>query len=405
MPIESAIGIFTGANSTSRGVPGLVPATDEAGQTNLFLRSDGVWSEIVTASSAKILQTIIASGETHDEAIDRIVKNSNIKPQTGDIVILQELIYGSNNYQRIAYIYNIDKWIALDGNYNAEKVYLSEDLTITADVGVQKLNGAGSKTLNTAGKNLKEILNLLLVERKLPTYTPPAATIVCEQAGEYEVGTVITPSYTATFNPGSYSYDPKNYTGVEINSWTATFNSKTLNSNEGSFESIVLTDDFEKNITVSINHTAGIAPKDNLGNDIVNEDELQVCQIPSGTKTANSKSIKSYRNIFYGSKLEPINIESENIRQLTYQKVPSKNEEFDIEITEGAKQVIIAIPKERELLKVADEVAFGTDILSKFKITTVEVDGATQGYKKEYNVYTYTPAAALGKNTYAVIMG
>lgn len=43
----------------------------------------------------------------------------------------------------------------MDGNYNIENIYLKDDLIITADIGVQKLEGSGSKTLKTSGKNLK----------------------------------------------------------------------------------------------------------------------------------------------------------------------------------------------------------------------------------------------------------
>ena len=43
----------------------------------------------------------------------------------------------------------------MNSNYNIENIYLADNLTITADIGVQKLEGSGSKTLETAGKNLK----------------------------------------------------------------------------------------------------------------------------------------------------------------------------------------------------------------------------------------------------------
>ena len=135
-PIMSVIDNFVGANSTSSGIPGLVPAAPAAGQTGLFLRSDGQWAEVVSASSALVLQTVLTTGETHLEAINRIVKNSNSTPQAGDIVVLKDLISGEDNYQHIAYVFNGNEWIAMDGNYDAENVYLANNLTITADVGV-----------------------------------------------------------------------------------------------------------------------------------------------------------------------------------------------------------------------------------------------------------------------------
>lgn len=77
-------------------------------------------------------------------------------------------------------------------------------------------------------------------------------------------------------------------------------------------------------------------------------------------------------------------------------------------VVEGAKQVVIAVPSGRKVTKVADEGAFGTDIVNNFTIETVSVGGADAtaenvgGYAKDYNVYVYAPAAALGANTYTV---
>ena len=49
-PIVDILPIFVGANGNgSLGVPGLVPAT-ETDDPTLFLRSDGKWAEVVTAS-------------------------------------------------------------------------------------------------------------------------------------------------------------------------------------------------------------------------------------------------------------------------------------------------------------------------------------------------------------------
>jgi hypothetical protein len=52
--------------------------------------------------------------------------------------------------------------------------------------------------------------------------------------------------------------------------------------------------------------------------------------------------------------------------------------------------------------KVADKVAFGTDIFSKFELSNISVAGASEGYDKNYNVYVYNPSTALGANTYTV---
>lgn len=393
----SVINNFIGANSTSKGIPGLVPAAPAAGDTGLFLRSDGEWAEVVSANTATIKQTVVATGESHLEAINREYTNT---PSVGDIVILKELIYDENIYQTIAYIYSNNEWIALDGNYDIEKIYLSTDLTITADIGVQKLNGAGSKKLETAGKNLKQVLDMILASRELPTYESPSVSVICNQAGSYEVGTVITPSYKATFNVGKYQFDPKEKTGVVAETWKASFDGQEIFEQEGIFNPVVITDNYEKRVSITVGYSKGDVPKDNLGNLIEDENELKNCQIQSGEKINYSEYIKGFRNIFYGSKNEKIDLTSDNLRKLS-KKIAAEGS-FNIPVTAGTKQVIIAVPSEYSVESVADKVAFGTNIFSCFELKKVFVNGATEGYEKEYNVYIYSPSIALGENVYTV---
>jgi len=74
-----------------------------------------------------------------------------------------------------------------------------------------------------------------------------------------------------------------------------------------------------------------------------------------------------------------------------------------VNIIEGAKQVIIAVPSTKKITNVYDTEAFGTDIFGKFnKPVIVKVEGANGYNAIDYKVYTYTPATALGKNKYKV---
>lgn len=276
-PIMSVIDNFVGANKTSKGIPGLVPAAPAAGATGLFLRSDGQWAEVVSASAAAIFQTILTTGETHLEAINRVIGDSGKTPSAGDIVILRDLISG-DNYQHIAHVFDGENWIAMNGNYDAENVYLADNLIITADIGVQKLDGAGFKVLETAGKNLKEVLNMLLVSRTLPTYTEPSLEVIfSEEHKQYEVGTTIEPSFSASFEDGKYLYDSNEDTGVKVSSWSAVFDGQIINSASGAFEPVIIGDNFNKKLTVTASYTAGNIPKDNLGNIITDSAELAEC--------------------------------------------------------------------------------------------------------------------------------
>ena len=275
-PIADILPIFVGTIGETSGVAGLVPAPT-ASQANMFLRSDGTWAEIVVASDALVLQTVVGDEETHDAAIARIVGETVINK--GDVVVLKDLI-ADDKYQHTSYVYDGEKWVAMDGNYDAENVYLASNLTITADIGVQKLeDGAGSKVLETAGKNLKQVLDMILASRTLPNYVAPSITISCPEAGSYEVGTSVTPTYTTTFNKGEYNYAPYKETGVTATDWVVTFDGATLHEASGSFNTIVVTDGYSKRIGAYATHSAGVAPEDNLGNVVTNSAELATCQI------------------------------------------------------------------------------------------------------------------------------
>ena len=49
--------------------------------------------------------------------------------------------------------------------------------------------------------------------------------------------------------------------------------------------------------------------------------------------------------------------------------------------------------------------AFGIDIVGSFVNNTVAVEGANGYTATDYKIYQYTPAAALGANTYEVTIG
>ena len=291
----------------------------------------------------------------------------------------------------------------MDGNYDAENVYLANNLTITADIGVQKLNGQGSKVLETAGKNLKQVLDMILASRSLPTIvTAPSVSVTCPEAGKYEVGSSVTPSFSASFSDGKYQYDPGETTGVTVSAWKASFDGEEIAASNGSFSAITVTDDYKKRVSVTATHSAGAAPEDNLGNVVTDEAELKTCQIQAGSKVGCGGWIEGFRYQFYGSNVTPVAINSDNIRALS--KRQSVTSGLEMSIVEGANQVIIAIPSKYTLTKVADNGAFGTDILEKFNKSTVSVAGAAEGYDTDYKVYVYTPDTALGANTYTVSM-
>jgi antitoxin component of RelBE/YafQ-DinJ toxin-antitoxin module len=221
----------------------------------------------------------------------------------------------------------------MDGNYDATNIYFNSDLTITANVGVQEIDASGSKILETTGKSLKQVLDMILAARKLPSKNNPSVTLSSEEDNSYEVGEKITVSYSAVLNPGSYTYGPA--TNIVPSSWSIELNEETKDTATGTFTEFVVDDSTKVRISATAIYEAGAVPVDNLGEPITDADELLQCQIPAGNKTGYSSYISGYRKMFYGSKTAAVELNSANIRALTSEK--ASNSTVSIAIAEGAK--------------------------------------------------------------------
>lgn len=321
----------------------------------------------------------------------------------GDTAIVKKQITG-DKYSYTAYVWNGSAWSACDGNYNAENVYFAEDLTYTANIGVLTVPSSGSGEIAATGKNIKEVLASILAKRTLPNKTNPAVTVSASKCKSYEVGTKVTPDYNASLSAGSYTYGPA--TGITPKTWNVTFNGETKDTASGTFSELTVADNTSLRITATATYDAGAVPKDNLGAVLTDSSELAQKQIQAGSATNYSGYVTGFRYLFHGSKAAPVELTSANIRALT--PAVSTSGSVKVTVVADAKQVIIAVPAGRKVTKVADEGAFGTDIFSEFVKQTVAVGGADAtseaigDYAKDYNVYVYTPATALGANTYTV---
>lgn len=147
----------------------------------------------------------------------------------------------------------------------------------------------------------------------------------------------------------------------------------------------------------------------NLGNtDSIKKVDSQVQQdfnISAATSASSEYTVTGYRNCFYGSKTEPVDINNENIRSLTPTNGVKKN--FTMNISDGTKQVIIAFPESwGSLSEVNDKNAFGTNIYSEatFPKQTLQVNGAENYTAINYSVYVYSPDAELSSNTYTIVI-
>lgn len=277
-----------------RGEIGIEFANDGASSAKMKI-GDGVstWEALpyFGGSATELFETTLqADDSSKEDAIARVVGDTDLAD--GDFAVVKTQIGTTDKYEYTAFIYSDGAWKALDGNYDAENVYFSKDLTITANVGVQKIDASGSKTLATTGKNVKQVLDLLFAEEKDPSITQPSVSIALTGAGAKEVGTKVTPSYSVTFNAGKYEYGPA--TGVTATYAVSDTSSHTATAASGSFDEFTVEPATNYSVSVTATYTDGVDPISNLGNGRGN------LKIVSGTKTAKSATVTGYRGWFQG---------------------------------------------------------------------------------------------------------
>lgn len=426
--IAEAISVMRGASSTTQGAAGLVPAPG-IGQQNLFLRGDGTWAAPTGtggSSSPSQVFEVVATDFTYEKqvaALSAAVGDSILT--AGDIGVVKVAI-AADKYQYTAYVYNGTAWTAMDGNYSSDSIYFDENLTVTTPIGTitQEMidEGGGSTTLDSSNKNITQVLSALLAEEKDPTVSLPQVSFTT--AGNTgEVGTTFTLP-TATFkvtSVGSYTYGSTDGTNrYEADETGVIFASGDVNLTQGNNKksnttamvkdsslsitatgSNTYTDNgtsFTFSATAAYTASANRVPVTNLGNA---KNDLKIAGSDITVNNAVA-TFTGYRNSFYGSSVNAVDLTSVNIRGLSG-KSKSSSSSFKVTIVEGARQVIIAVPDGRKVTKVADEGAFGTDIFSEFALTeAIPVEGANGYTAKNYNVYVYSPKTALGANTYTV---
>lgn len=327
-------------------------------------------------------------------ALARVVGSTTLNKD--DIGIVKHAIAG-NAMSYTAYVYNGSTWTAMDGNYDASNVYFATDLTATAPVGVVEIPASGSTTIAAAGKSLKDVLASILAKRVAPKATAPTASINFTNATKsVEVGTTVTPTYTATFNPGSYTYGPA--TGIEATAWSVSDGTTTLTTSSGSFPELTIGDQNGSPAIVSLTataiHTQGAVPVDNLG------DEAPSVQIAAGSVSATtSTKLTCYRNFFYGglpTSTAEAPLTSDLIRGLTKGGAYAGAKTLTVNAgAQGAKRVVVAYPKSTAragLKEVLLTSSMNADITDAYMAQEINVEGANGYAAIPYTVYVYEPA-------------
>lgn len=384
--------------------------------TNKFKIGDGnkAWADLDYAGADEAaIENIIAQNRDSlykytrtdasqsDDAAIAAALGSNTAVQ-GDIVVITTTVEG-NAYEQSAFMYDGTQWAAMTGNVGADKVILQDDIVMAGNytqVGNMTKSQNGTATFATKGKSVSDALTEIFSKRLQPgTPTAPAVTLTFGQAKAYEVGTTVTPTYSASLSAGSYTYGPA--TGITATSWEVTDtagNSATTAS--GSFAEVVVADGTNYKITAKATYGEGAVAKDNLGSD-----SSPVIKIAAGSATKTSGAITGYRNTFYGSVTEKAELTSTIIRGLTKSnKALANGHSFTVNIPVGAKRVIFAYPATlRDVSSVKDVNGLNAEIKSAFTKTTLTVAGAGADDGIEYKVYTTDFADPVAKaNSYTV---
>lgn len=406
---ENAAILNFGIPKGEQGEPGTggggqgVPTGGTTGQVLAKASDSDYDTQWVDVEGGTTTSVSIYSGQATGEQTDIEVLNQIApSPRHGDIGIVTHDIYDEIDSSN-AYVYNTSSdanvWQPLNSKYNAEDVYFASNLVITANIGVQTIDSSGSKTLDTAGKNLKQVLDMIVAEEKNPSVTQPSVSVTLSNSGAKEVGTNFTPNYSCRLNSGSYQYGPA--TGVTATSWSISdTNSNSSDAQNGSLTAFQVIEDTNYRVSVTVQHTAGAIPVTNLGN------EYASGQIQAGSKSANSANVTGYRNTFYGTLTTKDSLpDSTVIRGLSRSNKQLNNgSKFSINIPVGAIRVVIAYPATlRNLTSVTDVNGMGAEISSSFVLNTIQVAGENNYNPVDYKVYILDYANANDTaNTYNV---
>lgn len=281
-------------------------------------------------------------------------------------------------------------------------VIFSDNVTITTDVGVHKVDSTGNKILEIKGMNLQQVFQYLYSESSQPSIELPRISIISQSMGQKEVGTNISPSYSIQFFSGKYQYGPNtNVTITQLN--VSDSNGGSQSGSTGTFNQFQITDSTNYGITANATYSDGTIPVNNLGQ------EYPEGQIKSSTLQTQLGYITGYRKSFYGTiTSKNQSITSELIRSLQgySSNALQNNSQFAINIPLNAIRIIIAYPAHlRQLTKVLDVNGFNTPIESEFikNKTIVQVKGANDYAAIDYQVYYMDYANPNNKvNTYKV---
>jgi hypothetical protein len=343
----------------------------------------------------------------------------------GDVAVVKTEI-ATGIYSHTAYVWNGEAWAAMDGNYNADNIYIDSEITLAGDYSAVG-NYKKGETI-AAGTNLSAILSKIFTKTLYPSKPTPSVSMSLTNAGSYEVGTSVTPSFSVTFDPKTYTYGsttntadesttgvtPNGNATVTITGGSAASLTVTMSGNSGSASDAqfkVVDSTSYYGTSVSLGHTAGYMPVNNLNqgpnDDAEGKATLEAAQVQSGTATNNTDTSKitGFRYSFKYSGTDNTSAMNDawihdTVRAVDANKV--KNAAIgSIAVAAGDKRVMFAVPGTSKTLKsVIDVDGIGLDIKDKFSSTTVSISAKNKGEDTTtYTLWYFENADGFKKTT------
>lgn len=374
---------------------------DAAGAANTALTDAKSYTDQEVAAA----QPSVYTGSDFDTVVGGI---ADLKKN--DVVVISTTL-ATGKVEKSAYQYDGTQWVACDGMVDADKVILTEDITMAGNytaVGNLTKTQSGTATFATAGKSVAEAFTEIFSKRLQPSITGnPAVSLTFSEAGSYEVGTEVTPSYSASLSAGSYTYGPA--TGITATSWEVTdTKSNSATTASGSFDKFTVGDGENYTITAKATHGAGAVAKDNLGSD-----SNPVVQIAAGDKSKTSSAVTGYRSFFYGvldTSTAEAPLTSAIVRGMTNGKAYNSSKTFTINANATAKRIVIAVPSASTRAGLSSVIltsAMNTPVTGSYIKTAaaVQVEGVNGYTAVDYDVWVYEPAAIDAGEVHKVTLG
>ena len=320
-----------------------------------------------------------------------------VKIHSGDVMLVSNTLGVKSAYQYDG------GWIACDGNVDASKVIMPFDITLAGSytqVGNLSKTSTGTATFAVKGKSVAQALQEMLSKREQPKIKTQPSVSLTASSGAKEVGTKITPEWSASLNAGAYTYGPA--TGLTASSWeiSDTDGNKASAAN-GKFAEITVGDSTNYRISAKANYAAGAIAVDNLG-----DPSNPTVQIAAGSKSANGGYITGYRAwfMYVGESLDAV--DSAFIRG-TSNMGSTPATQSGVDIPAGTKRVMVAIPttSSLKLKQVIDVDGMGLDVFGNFAPTTVDVEGLNGYAAKAYNVWVAENANGMAATHYNLVIG